>query len=208
MKSIGAVLSITMLCAACSSVSPVFSGSDRDQINPSGIQREPARAIPRPATTEAALSNGISSDSSVRPLTGDELGGKQLDDIVAQLRNPNNLLSKRSIYFDLDAYVIRDEFHPMIQAHAALLREHSKLHVRVEGNCDERGSREYNLALGQRRAEAVKRTLVLLGVPSEQMEAISLGSEKPKVQSSDEAAWAENRRSDMIYTFIENTKTY
>ena len=73
------------------------------------------------------------------------------------------------------------------------------MNLRIEGNCDERGSREYNLALGQRRADSVKRALTLLGVPADQIQTVSYGSEKPKATSHDEQAYAENRRSDLIY---------
>ncbi len=116
------------------------------------------------------------------------------------LHDPNSILAKRSVYYDFDKSDIKPEFRPMIEAHAGYLREHSQATVRVEGNCDERGSREYNLALGQRRADGVKKVLGLLGVAEQRVETTSWGEEKPRAGGHDEAAWAQNRRSDIIYT--------
>lgn len=113
--------------------------------------------------------------------------------------DPKNPLSKRSIYYDFDKSAIKEEFKPTIQAHAAYLKDHGGARVTIEGNCDERGSREYNLALGQRRADSVKTVMKLLGVKEGQVDTVSWGKEKPKAQGHDEAAWAENRRSDIVY---------
>lgn len=115
------------------------------------------------------------------------------------LDDPKGILAKRSVYFDFDSYIVKDEFKPVVDAHAKYLSSHKARKVLIQGNTDERGGREYNLALGQKRAEAVRKSLSLLGVPDAQMEAVSLGKEKPKAQGSDEAAWAENRRSDIVY---------
>jgi len=118
---------------------------------------------------------------------------------VDPLNDPNSLLAKRSIYYDFDKSQIKDEFKPLIQAHAGYLTDHRATKVRIEGNCDERGSREYNLALGQRRADSVKAALKLLGAAEDQIDTVSWGEEKPKATGHDEAAWAENRRSDIVY---------
>jgi len=107
--------------------------------------------------------------------------------------------SGRSIYYEYDKSDIRSESRSLLEANARYLREHPGVKVRVEGNADERGSAEYNLALGQRRAEAVSRTLKTLGVNEERIEAVSLGKEKPKKTGHDEGSWAENRRSDIVY---------
>jgi peptidoglycan-associated lipoprotein len=115
------------------------------------------------------------------------------------LNDPNNPLSKRSIYFDFDSFTIRDEFRPVVEAHARYLGANKLRKVVVQGNTDERGSREYNLALGQKRSEAVRRALTSLGVSDSQIEAVSFGEEKPKSSGSDEAAFAENRRADIVY---------
>lgn len=115
------------------------------------------------------------------------------------LNDPKGMLAKRSIYFDFDSYIVKDEFKPVVEAHAKYLTTTKGRKIVIQGNTDERGGREYNLALGQKRAEAVRKSLSLLGVPESQMEAVSFGKEKPKVQSNDEAAWAENRRADIAY---------
>ena len=118
---------------------------------------------------------------------------------VDPLDDPNSPLAKRSIYFDFDDYSVKPEYESLLKQHAQYLKEHSQRHVRIEGNTDERGSSEYNLALGQRRSEAVRRELMLFGVPDAQMEAISFGKEKPVATGHDEASWAQNRRVDLDY---------
>ncbi len=118
---------------------------------------------------------------------------------VDPLNDPKGVLAKRSVYFEFDRYEIKDEYRGLIEAHAKYLRDHKARSVSLEGNADERGSREYNLALGQKRAEAVRKALSLLGVADTQLEAVSFGEEKPRAQGHDEAAWAENRRADIRY---------
>jgi peptidoglycan-associated lipoprotein len=118
---------------------------------------------------------------------------------VDELNNPNSPLAKRSIYFDFDSYAVKDDYQPLLQAHAQYLKGHPQRHVLIQGNTDERGTSEYNLALGQKRAEAVRRALALLGVNDSQMEAVSLGKEKPVATGHDEASWAQNRRADLVY---------
>jgi peptidoglycan-associated lipoprotein len=108
-------------------------------------------------------------------------------------------LGKRSVYYDLDKYDIKDEYRPLLQAHGKYLAEHGSAKMLVQGNCDERGSREYNIALGQRRSEGVKRMLVLMGAKDSQVEPVSLGEEKPRCTEHTESCWSQNRRSDMLY---------
>jgi len=115
------------------------------------------------------------------------------------LKDPANILSKRSVYFDFDSNVVKDEFRPLVQAHSKYMVDRKDSKIRIEGNCDERGSREYNLALGQRRAEAVKKTMTVLGVAESRIETVSFGEEKPANAGHDEAAWAQNRRADIKY---------
>ncbi len=115
------------------------------------------------------------------------------------LQDARNILAKRSIYFDYDGYIVQDEFKALVEAHGQYLRGHKGATVVIQGNTDERGGREYNLALGQKRAEAVRTSLMLLGVPEAQIEAVTFGSEKPRAEGRDEAAWAQNRRSDIVY---------
>ena len=95
---------------------------------------------------------------------------------------------------------IKPEFNALVEAHAGYMNSHPSAMIRVEGNCDERGSREYNLALGQRRADSLRKAMVLLGVSDKRIETISWGEEKPRALGHDEAAWAQNRRDDIIYT--------
>lgn len=103
------------------------------------------------------------------------------------------------VYFDYDSFVIKAEARPVIESHARFLQSNKQRKAMLEGHTDERGGREYNLALGQKRAEAVQRALVLMGVPESQLEAVSYGKEKPAAQGSDEAAFAKNRRVELKY---------
>jgi len=114
-------------------------------------------------------------------------------------KDPASPLSKRSVYFDFDSFVVKDEFRPALEAHAAYLLSKRDAKVVLQGNTDERGSREYNLALGQKRAEAVRKVLVVLGVSDGQLEAVSFGEEKPRNEADTEEAFAENRRVDVVY---------
>lgn len=116
------------------------------------------------------------------------------------LKDPNNILSKRSIFYDYDSETIKDEYRPMLQAHAKYLADNPNARMLIQGNCDERGGREYNLALGQRRAEAVKRLLVIMGARDGQIESVSLGEEKPRCEEKTDACYAQNRRSDMLHS--------
>lgn len=115
------------------------------------------------------------------------------------LRDPNNILSKRSVYYDYDSFVVKNEYRPLVQAHAQYLRDNAGARVLLQGNADERGSREYNLALGQKRADSVRNAMTLSGAKDSQIEAVSLGEEKPRATGHDEASWAENRRTDIRY---------
>jgi peptidoglycan-associated lipoprotein len=138
----------------------------------------------------------------VTPTQNDGANTGKIDTVTTE--GPDELLlkgilAKRSIYFDLDSYVVKDEFRPVVEAHADFLKKNPGRKVVIEGNADERGSREYNLALGQKRAEAVKSMMRVLGVPEAQLEAVSFGEERPKATGHDEAAYAENRRDDLSY---------
>lgn len=103
------------------------------------------------------------------------------------------------VYFDYDSYSVKPEFQSMLDAHARFLRADKNRRANIEGHTDERGGREYNLALGQKRSEAVRRALTTLGVPDSQLEAVSYGKEKPASQGADEAAFAKNRRAEISY---------
>ena len=103
------------------------------------------------------------------------------------------------IYFDYDSYVVKPEFQSLLASHATYLKAAGNRRIAVEGHTDERGGREYNLALGQKRSEAVRRALALLGVADNQVEAVSFGKEKPADTGSGESAWAKNRRAEIAY---------
>ena len=137
-----------------------------------------------------------SNDGKVATVTA---GGMDSRGLPAELTDPKSILSKRSIYFDYDKFDIKSEYKDLVASHAKFLTNNRQFKMLIQGNTDERGSREYNLALGQKRADAVKKQLVLLGAREEQIESVSLGEEKPKNASQNEAAWAENRRGDMLY---------
>ena len=113
--------------------------------------------------------------------------------------NATGLLAQRIIYFDFDKSEIKPEFAGIITAHARNLTAHPNLKLKLEGNTDERGTREYNIGLGERRAQAVRRALMLQGVAESQLTTVSFGAERPAVEGDDEAAWAKNRRVDMVY---------
>ena len=104
----------------------------------------------------------------------------------------------RVVYFDFDSYVVKDEFRPVVEANAKVLTTNPSRKMAVQGHTDERGGSEYNLALGQRRAEAVVKSLTLLGVKPTQVEAVSFGKERPAVQGENEEAWAKNRRAELM----------
>ena len=143
------------------------------------------------------------SSTAAQPGTG---GGAAVESRVAPVAADSASLTAagpanvaRLIYFDYDSYSIKPEFQALVEAHARFLKANSGRRVALEGHTDERGGREYNLALGQRRAEAVRRALALLGVGDNQMEAVSFGKEKPAMPGSDEQAWAQNRRVEIVY---------
>jgi peptidoglycan-associated lipoprotein len=219
MKRVWVGLCVTLLVAGCGTTGGGSSGAQKpkaavekkdvsDQSKPDASQQAAAEAEARRKAEEEARSKAeearrAADQPVVQPLPDARMSEKALSDPASMLKDPASLLSKRSVYYDFDMYSIRDEFQPVVEAHAKFLREHKELRVRVEGNCDERGSREYNLALGQRRADAIKRALTLLGVPAKQIETVSFGAEKPKAPGSSEEAWAENRRSDIVYVGLE-----
>jgi len=144
------------------------------------------------ATTAKPADGTESTGVSGAGVTGSALAGDPRKD-------PASPLSKRSIHFDFDSYVVKDEYRPMLEAHAGYLLSKRDARVILQGNADERGSREYNLALGQKRAEAVRKALAVLGVSDAQMEAVSFGEEKLRNTGSTEEAHAENRRTDVVY---------
>ncbi len=139
------------------------------------------------ASVEDRNANATSGVSGV-DLTGSE---------IAADGGPRNV--GRVVYFDFDSYVVKPEAQDLVDGHARFLKADASRKVVIEGHTDERGGREYNLALGQKRAEAVRRSLNLLGVQDAQVEAVSFGKEKPAVEGANEAAYAKNRRAELSY---------
>jgi peptidoglycan-associated lipoprotein len=168
-----AVLPLTLL-AACAS-------TPEEQAAPSG---DTGAAQTQPMAPSGAESMGAGG-----------AGGMQM----SPLDDPNSLLSKRVIYFDFDKADIRPEFRDIVQAHAAYLGQNSSVRVTLEGHADERGTREYNMGLGERRAIAVKNVLGLQGAGSGQLDSVSYGEERPVAAGHDEQSWGLNRRVEIIY---------
>ena len=149
-----------------------------------------------PDSEPAAPVDSRNNDGKVATVTAGNMDSRKLP---PELTDPKSILSKRSIYFDYDRFDIKPEYKDLVAAHARFLTNNRQFRILIQGNTDDRGSREYNLALGQQRADAVKKQRVLLGVREDQVEAVSLGEEKPKNVGHDEAAYAENRRGDILY---------
>ena len=170
-KSLAFIVSSAALLSACSS--PV-------KLNDAPVvERAPA-----------AAAQPVADSRDIRPV---ETGSAD------PLNDPKGVLAKRSVYFDYDSFVVRDDAKPIVENHSAYLSKNKARKVLIQGNTDERGGTEYNLALGQKRAEAVRKAMGTMGVAESQMEAVSLGEEKPKAGGAHEAAWAENRRADIVY---------
>ncbi len=133
--------------------------------------------------------------------SGVEVGGVEGDGAFVgdPLTDPNSMLATRTVYFDFDKSEIKSEAREIIEAHARYLSANPSVRIVVEGHCDERGTREYNLSLGERRAKAVQQVMSLLGVSSSQIELVSYGEERPAVMGHDDDAWAMNRRVEFLY---------
>jgi len=158
----------------------------------------PAQAGTDSSSPEARAGQGPGASGS--PLGSERpIAQVTIDPSKDALNDPKGPLAKRSIYFDFDSYSIRDEFKPVIENHSRFLIANKNRKLIIQGNTDEKGSREYNLALGQKRAEAVRRAMTALGVNDAQLEAVSLGEEKPKATGTDDTSLAENRRADLVY---------
>jgi len=158
-------------------------------------EQKPAATAPVEAAKPAPKPQAVES----KPVTQVQAAPKAAMTGFAALKDPNNILSKRAVYFDFDKFDVKDEFKPLIEAHARFLRDNATAKMLIQGNADERGSREYNVGLGQRRSDAVKKMLMLLGARETQIESVSLGEEKPACSEHTEGCWAKNRRDDMLY---------
>jgi peptidoglycan-associated lipoprotein len=175
--------SLSTLCLALATAGVLVGCGSSVKLDEAPVESRTGSAVGQGAGANA--SGQAQSQVSTVNLTGQ---GAQ-DDEASRLA--------RTIYFDFDSYVIKDEYRPTVSSYARLLTGNPQRRLVIEGHADERGGREYNLALGQKRAEAVRRSLELLGVKDTQMEAVSYGEERPAVQGSNEEAWAKNRRAEL-----------
>ncbi len=166
-----------LMLAACAHKPPAPSPGSNTAVPGNGAGAESAGAAGANANEGAGANGG-----------GQEVAGPDA-----------GLLAKRTIYFDFDSSEIKGEGTDIVSAHAKYLSTHPTLHVRLEGNTDERGSREYNIGLGERRAQAVRQALLLQGAADSQISTVSYGAERPVDAGHDEAAWAKNRRVDIVY---------
>ncbi len=169
---IGSVL-LAILLTACTS-KPMKDA-------PAKVEEKSPATAPAPAVDESASTKGM-TETPVNPL-----------------RDPNNILSKRSIYFDFDSDEVKSEYRALVEAHAKYLGANSSASMVLQGNADERGTREYNLSLAQRRSVAVKKMMNLLGVQDKQIETVSYGEEKANANCPDDACWKQDRHVDIIY---------
>ncbi|WP_148713714.1 peptidoglycan-associated lipoprotein Pal [Chitinolyticbacter meiyuanensis] len=175
MKKIALSLMMTALLAACSST-PKNEGG--------------AAPTPAPVTNGTTTSGTTSGGTS-----GNDLAQKG----YSPLTDPNNVLSQRRVYFDYDSFAVKQEFTPLVEAHSKYLLDNKSARVIVQGHTDNRGTAEYNLALGQKRADAVKKLMNAYGVQDAQIETVSFGEEKPLEQGDTEEAWERNRRAEIVY---------
>lgn len=176
-QSFALAASVTVLLAACSST-PI-------------AKVEPASPPPAASSTQ---------QTTVAPKAEPVAASTVASVVVPPYLDPANALAKdRSFYFDFDNFTVKPEYSRQLELHGKFLASSPKVAIRVEGNADERGSSEYNLALGQKRAAAVVTALKVYGATDAQMEAVSWGREKPKALGHDEESWAQNRRVDLVY---------
>ncbi len=171
------ILIILMMAAALTGVG---CSGNKPKPGPSSSTQVGSGADASGAGSDAANAGSVGSD--------EETPGPQ-----------TGLLAKRIIYFDFDSSEIKGEGNDVVSAHAKYLASHAGTRVRLEGNTDARGSREYNIGLGERRAQAVRRALLLQGATEAQLSTVSYGAERPAVAGNDETAWAKNRRVEIVY---------
>ncbi len=182
-------LSGKIIAVAIASIFLVACKSTPMKDKPAGVEDKSPTAATKPADSGA-------DTSGVKEVVVDSNANNAGNN---PLKDPNNILSKRNIYFDFDSDAVKAEYRPIVEAHAKYLLAHADAKMVVQGNTDERGTREYNLSLGQRRSVAVKKALNLLGVQDKQIETVSYGEEKAAVNCVDEDCYQKNRRADIVY---------
>ena len=192
MKKILLPTLMVLVLSACSSTSGTKATVD-DRTGSKAPAATPSTPVAGTGSTSGTDTSGLAG----RGAAGSALDGAGSGD---PRKDPASPLSQRSVFFDFDQYVVKDEYRAMLDAHAGYLKSKGDARVILQGHADERGSREYNLALGQKRAEAVRKALSVMGVSDSQMEAISFGEEKPRMEGDSEEAHAANRRTDIVYS--------
>jgi peptidoglycan-associated lipoprotein len=169
-----------------------------------GCQTTPEEPLPSPSVEDRSKPGAAKPGAEAHTVEPPKVAAVDLTagkpEPAGVLKDPNNILSKRQILFDYDRFDIKEEYRPLVEAHAKYLRENPNAKMLIQGNADERGSREYNISLGQRRSDSVKKMLILLGARDAQLESVSLGEEKPACGESNEQCWAKNRRGEMLYS--------
>jgi len=190
---------LALVLSACGTT----SGTQATVEDRTGSRADAAKGASAAGDTRPASGAAETTALGTTGVAGSELSGQQLAGSGTYAgdprQDPASPLSTRSIFFDFDSFVVKDEYRPVLEAHAGYLLSTRDARVILQGNTDERGSREYNLALGQKRAEAVRRALAVLGVSDAQMEAVSFGEEKLRNDGDTDEAHAENRRTDVVY---------
>ncbi len=175
MKTIALSILMAGFLVACASQKPKVETKEESK------QQPPAAIVQQPMPVAAEV-------KTAEPVA-----------VVDTLNDPNSILAQRSTFYPFDVSVVQSADRPLVQAHAKYLSEHPNRKVRLEGNCDERGSKKYNMGLGQRRADGVKELLLAGGAMASQIETVSYGKERPKLTCHEEKCWKENRRTDLIY---------
>lgn len=185
MKKLVISILLVNLLAACASEKPKEPVAET---KPAPVAETPKPAEPAPVAAPAV--NTAPAAAAVATAPADPL------------KDPNSILANRSVHYPFNISKVQDADKSLLEAHAKYLHDHSSVKVRLEGNCDERGSAEYNLALGQRRADGVKEFLLNNGVKASQIETVSYGETKPKSACHDESCWKENRHTDLNYNYM------
>jgi peptidoglycan-associated lipoprotein len=180
---------ITCSLIACAALLGACATTDEQKPSAPAPVATPSK--PGASTTQPVKPEGVTTVQAGKPSAGSPF---------AVLKDPNNILSKRSVYFDYDKFDIKDEYRKLVEAHAKFLKDNPSAKMLIQGNADERGSREYNVGLGQRRSDSLKKMLTLLGAREDQIESVSLGEEKPVCTAASEDCYAKNRRDDMLYS--------
>lgn len=195
MKKLILGMTVATLMAACASTKTTDADQDAAQKAAAEQAAAAAAAAKKAAADQAAAANKAAADklaaeqAAAAALAAKSVGG------TAAAKLPDG----RTVYFDFDQSTVKEDFKSLVEGHAAYLQQNGNTKVTVEGHADERGSREYNIGLGQRRAEAVRKMMTVLGVQDKQVETVSYGEERAAAKGHSEEAWSKNRRAEIVY---------